>query len=75
MIDIQPVMGVPALRNGNILIIGDLHIGVESHLGAKGFHLVSRTKEMLNTIAEISEGCDRIIILGEIGRAACRERV
>ena len=66
MIDIQPVIGIPALRNGNILVIGDLHIGVESHLGAKGFHLVSRTKEMLNTVIEISEDCDRIIIIGDV---------
>lgn len=66
MIGIQPVIDVPALRNGNILIIGDLHIGVESHLGSKGFHLVSRTWEMFNTIVEISEGCDRIIIIGDV---------
>lgn len=66
MINIQPVMGVPALRNKDILIIGDLHIGVESHLGAKGFHLVSRTWEMYDTIIEISEGCKRIIIIGDV---------
>jgi putative SbcD/Mre11-related phosphoesterase len=66
MIAIQPVADVPALRNGNILIIGDLHIGVESHLGSKGFHLVSRTWEMFDTIVGISEGCDRIIIIGDV---------
>lgn len=64
--DIQPVSGVPALCYDRKLIIGDLHIGVESHLGSKGFHLVSKTWEMFDSIINISEECDRLIILGDI---------
>ena len=58
--DIQPVYGVPALRVDDTYIIADLHIGVEAHLMKKGFHLVSRTEEMFNTIFETSSGCDHI---------------
>ena len=64
--DIQPVYGVPALRIDDTYIIADLHIGVESHLMKKGFHLVSRTEEMFNTIFETSSGCDHLIVLGDV---------
>ncbi len=66
MIDIQPVIGVPALRYDRKFVIGDLHIGLESHLGSKGFHLVSKTWEMFDTIIRESEECDRLIILGDV---------
>ena len=32
---IQPVPGIPALKVDETLVIGDLHIGVEAHLGKK----------------------------------------
>lgn len=64
--DIQPVSGVPALRYEGKLIIGDLHIGVESHLGSKGFHLVSKTWDMFDSIIDASDECDRLIVLGDI---------
>lgn len=64
--NIQPVSGIPALRYDRKLIIGDLHIGVESHLGSKGFHLVSKTWDMFDSIIDISEECDRLIVLGDI---------
>ena len=50
MTEIQPVYDIPALIVENCLVIGDLHIGVESHLRSKGFHLVSRTSDMHETI-------------------------
>jgi len=65
MIDIQPVHGVPALRVGNTLVIGDLHIGVETHLMKKGFHLESRTMDMFDSIAGI-ENVSRLIVLGDV---------
>ncbi len=64
--DVQPVYGVPALRVDDTYIIADLHIGVEAHLMKKGFHLVSRTEEMFNTIFETSGGCDHLIVLGDV---------
>ena len=64
--DVQPVYGIPALRIDDTYIIADLHIGVESHLRKKGFHLISRTDEMFNTITETAKGCDHLIVLGDV---------
>lgn len=65
--DLQPVYGIPALTADNFLVIGDLHIGVESHLRAKGFHLVSHTKDMKAAILEAADDCiDNLLVLGDI---------
>jgi putative SbcD/Mre11-related phosphoesterase len=64
--EIQPVPGVPALRAGSTLVISDLHIGIETHLLKKGFHLASRTGEMERTIDECAEECNRLIVLGDV---------
>ena len=64
--EIQPVYEVPALRLDKALVIGDLHIGVEAHLGAKGVHITSRTSDMLDTILGIEERINHIIILGDL---------
>ena len=66
MTDIQPIYGIPALRVDDSFVISDLHIGVEAHLMKKGFHLVSRTEEMFDCIMENSEGCNRLIVLGDV---------
>ncbi len=67
MTDIQPVPGIPALKMGNSLVIGDLHIGVEAHLGAKGIHLTSRTDTMFDAVIEAAgTDVDRIIMIGDI---------
>lgn len=62
----QPIYGIPALKIDNTYVVADLHIGVESHLMKKGFHLVSRTDYMLNTISKTADGCDHLIILGDV---------
>lgn len=65
--DIQPVHGIPALRTDEYLVIGDLHIGVESHLRSKGFHLVSRTDDMFDSIIEAADdSASRLIVLGDV---------
>jgi putative SbcD/Mre11-related phosphoesterase len=64
--DIQPIPDVPALTVGNTLVISDLHIGIETHLMKKGFHIVSRTEEMYDTIERISGDCNRLIVLGDV---------
>ena len=51
---------------GDTLVIGDLHIGVEAHLGAKGVHLTSRTSDMLNTVLECGDGISKIMMIGDI---------
>lgn len=64
---IQPIPGIPALKIDDSLVIGDLHIGVEAHLGKKGVHLTSRTDKMFDTIVEAaSTDVNRIIMIGDI---------
>ena len=63
----QPVYGIPALKAGNALIICDLHIGVESHLRSKGFHLTSHTNDMRQAILDSAdEDINKLIILGDV---------
>lgn len=65
--DLQPVPGIPALRADEYLVMTDLHIGLESHLRTKGFHIVSRTDDMYNSIIDAAGNySSRIIILGDI---------
>lgn len=67
MIDIQPVHGVPALTiDDSTMVIGDLHIGVESHLRKKGFHLVSHTNDMLDSIIDSSGEASRLVVIGDV---------
>ena len=76
----RPVYNAPALRVDDTLVIADLHIGVETDLMAKGFHLRSRTNEMFDSILEISDNCNHLVILGDVkdavpnsSRQECRE--
>jgi hypothetical protein len=65
--DLQPVYGTPALKAGDHLVLGDLHIGVESHLRAKGFHLVSHTSDMLQAIKDAADDdVDKLIVIGDV---------
>lgn len=67
MTEIQPVYDTPALKVENCLVIGDLHIGVESHLRSKGFHLVSRTSDMHDTIIDVADDdITRLIVIGDV---------
>ncbi len=67
MNDLQPVYGIPALKADNNLVICDLHIGVESHLRAKGFHLVSHTDDMRKTILDAADdSINKLIVVGDV---------
>lgn len=66
MTEIQPVYGEPALTVDSALVIGDLHIGLESHLRKKGFNIVSHTADMLGRIESMSDETDRLIVLGDV---------
>ena len=63
--NIQPIHDLPALRIDDTIVIGDMHIGVESHLGRKGFHLPSRTAVMRDVLLEI-EDANRLVVIGDI---------
>ena len=56
---------MPALRIDGTIVIGDLHIGVESHLGSRGFHIPSRTMTIRDDLFGISDA-DRLFILGDV---------
>ncbi|MBE6524260.1 MAG: metallophosphoesterase [Thermoplasmata archaeon] len=65
--DLQPAYGIPALKADNIMIICDLHIGVESHLRSKGFHLTSHTSDMHQAILDAADDfIDRLIVIGDV---------
>ncbi len=66
MTDIQPVCGEPALLVDDALVIGDLHIGLETHLRKKGVNILSRTADMLDRILDLSEQADRLVVLGDV---------
>ncbi len=67
MTEIQPVCGIAALKVDDCLAIGDLHIGVESHLRAKGFHLTSHTSDMHGAIFEAADDdVSRLIVIGDV---------
>ena len=66
MTEIQPVYGSPALTVDSTLVIADLHIGVESHLRSKGFHLISRTDDMYDEILLSAGDCNKLVVLGDV---------
>ncbi|MGI5964439.1 MAG: metallophosphoesterase [Candidatus Methanomethylophilaceae archaeon] len=64
--ELQPVYGIPALRGNGVLVIGDLHIGLESHLMSKGFHITSKTGEMFDSVIEAAGDSHKLIIIGDV---------
>ena len=64
--DIQPIHGIPALRVENIAVITDMHIGLETHLIGKGFHIETRTWDMYNALMEMDDDISRLIVLGDV---------
>lgn len=65
--DLQPVHGIPALRADEYLVIGDLHIGIESHWRSKGFHVTSRTDDMFDSVIKAADDtASRLIVLGDV---------
>lgn len=60
----RPILHLSGERE--ILVIADLHIGLEAHLSWKGFHMPSQTKKMTDELIRMSEGIDALVILGDI---------
>lgn len=48
------------------ICVGDLHIGLESEYNAKGVHVPSQTNRMERELAHLSEGKERLIIVGDV---------
>jgi len=65
-----PVPDHPALRiladDEVVLCAGDLHIGLEEEMRSKGVIVPSQTDKMLEELLSLAEGCDRLVLLGDV---------
>jgi len=79
-VDLEPIPDRPALLAGDLLVIADLHIGLEEELREKGIHIPSRAQVMADRIEDIAErhGAKRLVLLGDVKhlvpKMASRER-
>jgi putative SbcD/Mre11-related phosphoesterase len=69
-LELQPIIDEPALllKEKKLLVIADLHIGIESELREKGLQVPSQTIQMeqrLISILQTNNVCD-IILLGDV---------
>jgi len=68
--DIQPIPNEPALffKEKRILIVADLHIGIERELREKGLQVSSQTKSMTKRLVSLIKKYhpQKIILLGDI---------
>jgi putative SbcD/Mre11-related phosphoesterase len=66
----NPIMDHPCLRilagEEAILCAGDLHIGLEDEMRSKGVIVPSQTDRMLEELLSLAEGCDRLVLLGDV---------
>lgn len=69
-LNVQPVINEPALfiQNKKILVIADLHIGIENELKNQGVNTESKTELMLNNLMRLCEHYKPfdLIILGDV---------
>ena len=58
----------PALVVKNMLIVGDLHIGIESELYKSGFSIPSNVEKLKQKILRIAKenSCEKLVLLGDI---------
>lgn len=79
-VDLEPVADQPALIADDILVVADLHIGLEEELREKGIRIPSRAEVMGRKLLEIADrrGATRLVILGDVKhlvpKMASRER-
>ena len=69
--DIQFIPDEPALTINKILVIADLHIGIEYGLKKYGFYIPDQTKKIKEKIINLLEKTDikKILILGDVKHA------
>ncbi|MBI0583580.1 MAG: metallophosphoesterase [Methanomassiliicoccus sp.] len=69
MADITPIPDHPALEirgSQKVICVGDLHVGLESEMRARGVHVPSQTHRMERELTELSQGRDRVVLLGDV---------
>lgn len=78
--DLEPLPDRPALLAGDLLVVADLHIGLEEELREKGVRIPSRSEVMGRALIDIADerGADRLVVLGDVKhlvpKMASRER-
>lgn len=78
--DLEPVPDQPALMAGSVLVVADLHIGLEEELREKGVRIPGRAEVMARALVDIADrrSADRLVILGDVKhlvpKMASRER-
>ncbi len=62
------VYNEPAVVSGDKLVIGDLHIGLESELSRSGVNAPNQTQEMMDRVSKMlfQNNCSELIILGDL---------
>src|SRR3989454_645829 len=79
-VDLEPVPDEPALMADDILVVADLHIGIEEELHEKGIRVPSRAEVMGRKLVDLADrrGASRLVILGDVKhlvpKMASRER-
>ena len=70
LLQVQPIPHEPGLfiKNKKMLIVADLHIGIESQLREQGLHTSSQAQKMINRLLEICKKFKpaEIVLLGDI---------
>src|SRR5206468_4847364 len=64
-VDLEPVPDEPALMADDILVVADLHIGIEEELHEKGIRVPSRAEVMGRKLVELADrrGASRLVSL------------
>lgn len=69
-LDMQPIFNEPALfdKNKKILVVADLHIGIEAELRERGLNTASQTHNMINHLVSLCKKYrpEEIVMLGDI---------
>jgi len=70
ILDVQPIINEPAIyiKETKILVVADLHIGIESELIEKGINAESQTNKMIKHIERLCKKYhpEKIVLLGDI---------
>jgi hypothetical protein len=79
-VDLEPIPDSPALRIDDLLVVADLHIGLEEELSERGVRIPSRAAVMGRRLVDLAErsGSKSLVILGDVKhlvpKMASRER-
>lgn len=78
--EVEPIPDHPALLAGDLLVVADLHIGLEEELREKGVRIPGRAEAMSAELLGIADrrGAKRLVVLGDVKhlfpKMASRER-